>query len=118
MPLLNAGSRREDVAASILQAVVDQTIGGIACGHAIRGKVAFLGGPLHFLDQLRARFIATLKLTDETIADIPDGQLIVAYGAALCSLSPRLENENRAGHILLVTGLRRTERSGPTGKRT
>ena len=118
VPLLNAGSRREDVAASILQAVVDQTIGGLACGRPIRGKVAFLGGPLHFLDQLRARFIATLKLTDETIADIPDGQFIVAYGAALCSLSPRLENENRAGPILLSDWIERIERSRPTGKRT
>ena len=117
VPLLNAGSRREDVAASILQAVVDQTIGGLACGRPIRGKVAFLGGPLHFLGELRHRFIETLKLTPEKVADTPDGQYMVAYGAALCSLSPRLEGETRAGPILLSDWLTRIERSRPTGKR-
>jgi activator of 2-hydroxyglutaryl-CoA dehydratase len=56
-PLINEGARREDIAASIFQAVVNQTISGLACGKPIRGNVAFLGGPLHFLDQLRDRFV-------------------------------------------------------------
>lgn len=82
-PLINEGARREDIAASIYQAVVTQTISALACGKPIRGNVAFLGGPLHFMDQLRERFIVTLKLSsDETI--IPENsQLFVANGAAL-----------------------------------
>ena len=81
-PLINEGARREDIAASIFQAVVNQTISGLACGKPIRGHVAFLGGPLHFLNQLRESFIKTLKLTpEETI--VPDNsQLFVAAGSA------------------------------------
>src|SRR5574344_2603074 len=81
-PLINEGARREDIAASIFQAVVSQTIRGLACGKPIRGHVAFLGGPLHFLDMPRDRFVKTLKLTpEETI--VPDNsQLFVATGAA------------------------------------
>ena len=63
-PLLNEGARKEDIAASIFQAVVNQTISGLAQGRPIKGKVAFLGGPLNYLSELRARFIDTLKLTD------------------------------------------------------
>lgn len=81
-PLINEGARREDIAASIFQAVVNQTISGLACGKPIRGNVAFLGGPLHFLDQLRVRFIETLKLKDEEIIVPEDSQLFVAAGAA------------------------------------
>ncbi|MCQ2613577.1 MAG: 2-hydroxyacyl-CoA dehydratase [Treponemataceae bacterium] len=81
-PLINEGARREDIAASIFQAVVSQTISGLACGKPIRGNVAFLGGPLHFLDQLRQRFIVTLKLKDEEIIVPEDSQLFVAAGAA------------------------------------
>ena len=81
-PLINEGARREDIAASIFQAVVNQTISGLACGKPIRGHVAFLGGPLHFLDQLRFRFIETLKLKDDEII-VPEGsQLFVAAGSA------------------------------------
>ncbi|MDR2945431.1 MAG: acyl-CoA dehydratase activase-related protein, partial [Candidatus Adiutrix sp.] len=83
LPLLNEGAAREDIAASIFQAVVDQTIGGLACGRAIKGRVDFLGGPLHFLSELRARFVETLKLTDSVCPD--DAQLFVALGAALVS---------------------------------
>ena len=64
-PLINDGATKEDLSASIFQAVVNQTISGLACGKPIRGHVAFLGGPLHFLDQLKAAFIRTLKLDDE-----------------------------------------------------
>lgn len=81
-PLINEGARREDIAASIFQAVVNQTISGLACGKPIRGNVAFLGGPLHFLDQLRVRFIETLKLKPEEIIAPDDSQLFVAAGSA------------------------------------
>ncbi len=82
-PLINEGATREDLSASIFQAVVNQTISGLACGKPIRGHVAFLGGPLHFLDQLRQRFIETLKL-DEEHTIIPDNShLFAAIGSAL-----------------------------------
>ena len=70
-PLINDGAAKEDLAASIFQAVVNQTISGLACGKPIRGHVAFLGGPLHFLSELRAAFIRTLKLDDEHIIAPP-----------------------------------------------
>ena len=81
-PLINEGARREDIAASIFQAVVNQTISGLACGKPIRGNVAFLGGPLHFLDQLRERFVETLKLTPEETIVPENSQLFVAAGSA------------------------------------
>jgi len=81
-PLINEGARREDIAASIFQAVVSQTISGLACGKPIRGHVAFLGGPLHFLDQLRFRFVDTLKLKDDEIIVPENSQLFVAAGCA------------------------------------
>lgn len=80
---LNEGARKEDIAASVFQAVVNQTIGGLACGRPIKGNVAFLGGPLTFLDQLRYRFIKTLKLSDEQILYSDDGHYYVSIGAAL-----------------------------------
>lgn len=82
-PLINEGAAKEDIAASIFQAVVNQTISGLACGKPIRGKVAFLGGPLYFLSELRERFINTLNLTEEEIFFPEDSQLYVAIGAAL-----------------------------------
>ncbi len=81
-PLINEGARREDIAASIYQAVVNQTISGLACGKPIRGNVAFLGGPLHFMDQLRAAFIKTLNLTEEETIVPENSQLFVAAGTA------------------------------------
>jgi len=84
-PLLNEGARKEDIAASIFQAVVNQTIGGLACGRKIQGKVCFLGGPLHFLPQLRQRFQQTLGLKDEDMIVPENSQLYVAIGAALAS---------------------------------
>lgn len=86
-PLLNEGVRKEDIAVSVLQAVVNQTISALAGGNPIRGKVAFLGGPLHFMPELRKRFIETLKLTDENIIFPENSQLYVAIGAALLSKS-------------------------------
>ncbi len=82
-PLINEGARKEDLAASIFQAVVNQTIAGLACGKPIRGHVAFLGGPLHFLSELRLRFIETLKLTDETTVIPENSHLFAAYGTAV-----------------------------------
>lgn len=84
-PLLNEGTPKEDIAASIFQAVVNQTISGLACGKPIKGKVAFLGGPLHFLSELKARFIETLDLSDDEIIKPENGQYFVALGAALAS---------------------------------
>ena len=82
-PLINEGATREDLAASIFQAVVNQTISGLACGKPIRGHVAFLGGPLHFLDQLRAAFVRTLKLDDEHTIILENSHLFAAIGSAL-----------------------------------
>ena len=82
-PLINEGARMEDLAASIFQAVVNQTISGLACGKPIRGCVAFLGGPLHFMPELKKAFIRTLKLTPETIVDPENSHLFAAMGAAL-----------------------------------
>ena len=74
-PLINDGATREDLAASIFQAVVNQTISGLACGKPIRGHVAFLGGPLHFLPELKKAFVRTLKLDDEHIIDTDNSHL-------------------------------------------
>jgi len=84
-PLLNEGAAQEDIAASVFQSVVTQTISGLACGRPIRGNIAFLGGPLFFLPELRERFIETLMLSDEQIICPEDSQLFVAKGAALAS---------------------------------
>ena len=82
-PLINEGATREDLAASIFQAVVNQTISGLACGKPIRGHVAFLGGPLHFLPELKNAFIRTLRLTDEYIIDPDNSHLFAAIGSAM-----------------------------------
>lgn len=84
-PLLNEGVAKEDIAASVLQAVVNQTISGLAQGRPISGKVAFLGGPLHFMSELRKRFIETLNLKSEDVIAPSDSQYFVAIGAALSS---------------------------------
>ncbi len=84
-PLINEGATREDLSASIFQAVVNQTISGLACGKPIRGNVAFLGGPLHFLSELRASFIRTLNLTGNQIIAPEHSHLFAALGAAMNS---------------------------------
>ena len=84
-PLINEGATKEDLAASIFQAVVNQTISGLACGKPIRGHVAFLGGPLHFLPELKKAFIRTLKLDDEHIMNTDNSHLFAAIGSALCT---------------------------------
>ncbi len=82
-PLINEGATKEDLSASIFQAVVNQTISGLACGKPIRGHVAFLGGPLHFLSELKAAFIRTLKLDDEHIVTTGHSHLFAAIGSAM-----------------------------------
>lgn len=100
-PLINEGAKKENLAASIMQAVVNQTIAGLACGRPIRGHVTFLGGPLFFNSELRAAFIRTLEKEVKSFTLPPHAQLYVAMGAALSadaepiqipSLIPLLEN--------------------------
>jgi predicted CoA-substrate-specific enzyme activase len=82
-PLLNEGALKEDIAVSIFQSVVNQTISGLACGKPIKGNVAFLGGPLHYLPELRKRFVETLKLKPEQVICPENSHMFVAMGAAL-----------------------------------
>ena len=83
--LMNQGASREDIAISVFQSVVNQTISNLACGRPIRGNVTFLGGPLHFLPALRGRFVETLGLDGNTFTTPEDAQLYVAKGAAILS---------------------------------
>jgi predicted CoA-substrate-specific enzyme activase len=113
-PLLNEGARREDIAASVLQAVVNQTIGGLACGKPIRGKVVFLGGPLHFLPQLRRRFVETLKLAPEDVIAPEDAHFFVAIGAALLAKqTERVQWEEFCSRIPGIMDMAREERHLP-----
>ena len=82
-PLINEGATKEDLSASIFQAVVNQTISGLACGKPIRGHVAFLGGPLHFLSELKTAFVRTLKLDEEHTIEADNSHLFAAIGSAL-----------------------------------
>ncbi len=84
-PILNQGGRKEDVAASIFQAVVDQTVAGLTQGRELKGKIVFLGGPLHFLMGLRQRFVETLQLDGDHAVFPEDGDCFAAMGAALCA---------------------------------
>ncbi|MEE1087177.1 MAG: acyl-CoA dehydratase activase-related protein [Schaedlerella sp.] len=113
-PLINDGAAKEDLAASIFQAVVNQTISGLACGKPIRGHVAFLGGPLHFLSELRAAFIRTLNLDDEHIIAPVHSHLFAAIGSALNSrrdlhISLREMQERLAGKIKMDFEVERLE---------
>ncbi|KUO73093.1 MAG: 2-hydroxyglutaryl-CoA dehydratase [Clostridia bacterium BRH_c25] len=105
-PLLNEGVAKEDIAVSILQAVVIQTISGLACGRPIKGNVAFLGGPLFFLSELRERFIDTLKLKEDQVIFPENSQIYVAIGAALSS-----QDEDRVSFKALLGSL---EKHGST----
>ncbi len=108
-PLLNEGAAREDVAASVLQAVVTQTISGLAQGRAIKGNVVFLGGPLFFLSELRERFKQTLSDKAKSFKSPDNAQLFVALGAAISAeeqkdtyttseLLKRLQNAKEDSH--------------------
>jgi len=109
-PLLNQGARREDIAASILQAVVNQTIGGLAQGRRITGNVAFLGGPLAFIPELRKRFTETLHLTDDKARFPENAQYFVALG---CAAEAELFDEDSVDGI--IEKLRNAEESHQTG---
>ncbi len=99
-PLINEGAAKEDIAASIFQAVVNQTISGLACGRPIRGNIAFLGGPLNYLSELRKRFIETLSLKDDEIIVPAEAHLFVAQGAALDGIdSEEITPDNLAKKI-------------------
>lgn len=110
-PLLNQGARREDIAASIFQAVVDQTVSGLAQGRTIEGKVLFLGGPLSFQKGLRKAFVDTLKLGEGNAVFPETARVFMAYGCALSArdgveemtadeICERLEKANMSGNIV------------------
>ncbi|MBE6033818.1 MAG: 2-hydroxyglutaryl-CoA dehydratase [Clostridiales bacterium] len=99
-PLINEGASISDLAASIFQAVVNQTISGLACGRTIKGNVAFLGGPLSFLSELRTRFIETLRLQPENVIFPEDSQYFVAIGAALISKKYEMKSIDEVFQIL------------------
>ena len=82
-PLINDGARKADIAMSIFNAVVVQTVSVLSCGRAIEGNVAFLGGPLYFLSELRTAFKNVLNLSDENIVFPKDAQLYIAMGASI-----------------------------------
>lgn len=100
-PLINEGATREDLSASIFQAVVNQTISGLACGRPIRGHVAFLGGPLHFLSELKAAFIRTLHLDDAHAITPENSHLFAAIGSAL-----NCRNDHQTTLLTLIDRLR------------
>jgi predicted CoA-substrate-specific enzyme activase len=91
-PLINQGASKEDISASIFQAVVDQTVSGLAQGRKIKGKVLFLGGPLYFLKGLRKAFVTTLKLSEDAAIFPDDAPCFMAIGAALHSQGVKSEN--------------------------
>ncbi|MBK6087564.1 acyl-CoA dehydratase activase [Ruminococcus difficilis] len=100
-PLINQGATKADIAASIYQAVVNQTVGGLAQGRKIEGKVMFLGGPLHYCMGLRERFVETLKLSEENAIFPGYGLYAVAIGASLYS-----EDSELMGYEELVKRLK------------
>ena len=105
-PLINDGAAIGDLAASIFQAVVNQTISGLACGRTIRGNVAFLGGPLSFMSELRKRFVETLGLDESQVIFPEDSKFFVAIGAEM------LAEEVEA--VSLTTLLRKIEKLNPS----
>ena len=97
--LMNDGASKEDIAKSIFQAVVNQTIGNLAQGREINGNVAFLGGPLYFLPELKKRFVETLKMDPEKVVNVEDGAYFVAVGAALSEEAKELEFADLTANI-------------------
>ena len=104
--LLNEGASKENVAASVFQSIVFQTITGLACGRPIKGSVCFLGGPLTYLSQLRNQFAKTLHLTAEQVIAPENAQVYVAIGAALGSF-----NEKKLSFMNLMGQLRNVDES-------
>ena len=106
-PLINEGAAIENLAASIFQAVVNQTISGLACGRKISGNIAFLGGPLSFLSELRKRFVETLELKPEQVICPEDAKYFVAIGAAIIA-----ESQNVMMLEDLINNMKNTKQSG------
>ncbi len=117
-PLINEGAKKSDVAASVFQSVVNQTISGLACGKPIRGNVAFLGGPLHHLSELRQRFIETLNLQPENIIFPENANLFVAIGCALSEETCELDIDKLVQSVSVLgdNQLREVERLAPLFK--
>ena len=117
-PLLNEGAKKSDIAASVFRSVVNQTISGLACGKPIRGNVAFLGGPLHYLSELRQSFIDTLSLKPENIIFPENANLFVAMGCALSEESAEIDFDELAkkAENLGENQLREVERLEPLFK--
>ncbi|MCR5584585.1 MAG: 2-hydroxyacyl-CoA dehydratase [Lachnospiraceae bacterium] len=105
-PLINEGASKEDLSASIFQAVVNQTISGLACGKPIRGNVAFLGGPLHFLTELKEAFIRTLNLTPEAVIAPNNSHLFAAMGSGMSAK----ENNKVEERVLLSEMITKLEK--------
>ena len=111
-PLLNEGAKKEDIALSILQAVVNQTISGLACGKPIKGNVIFLGGPLNYLSMLKDRFVKTLDLKEDEIITPDDARLFVCIGAILGNEDKRtFTTEDLTAMIKRLSYFRETESS-------
>jgi len=102
-PLLNDGARKSDIAASVFQSVVNQTISGLACGKPIRGKVAFLGGPLHYLPELRKRFTETLNMASEDVIFPENANLFVAMGAAVSAGALEVDIDELRKRVLTLS---------------
>ena len=98
-PLLNQGARKEDIAASIYQAIVNQTITGLAQGRKIQGKVVFLGGPLTFCKGLRRQFVQTLGLSEENAIFPEYAKISVAIGASI--FASKQKDEYKVSDIIL-----------------
>ncbi len=109
-PLLNQGARKEDIAMSVYQAIVNQTVAGLAQGKSIHGKVCFLGGPLTFSDQLRRRFIEFLELKDEEVLIPENGEVFVAYGCALEASGDDVLLEDLKQKIILKSNEKKTSK--------
>lgn len=107
--LMNDGAKKADIALSIFQAVVNQTIGNLAQGRPISGKVAFLGGPLHFLPELKKRFVETLKLSPDQVVETSDGNFFVATGAALSDEAKNFSVNELENSIKLAEKFSKTE---------
>lgn len=117
-PLINEGAKRSDIAASVFRSVVNQTISGLACGKPIRGNVAFLGGPLHYLSELRQSFIETLKLTPEQVIFPENANLFVAMGCALSDEAEEVDLDElvKKANDLGANQLREVQRLAPLFK--
>lgn len=104
-PLINEGATKPDLSISVFQAVVNQTISGLACGKPIRGNVAFLGGPLHFLTELKKAFIRTLQLREDQVIAPEHSHLFAAIGAAMNS-NPDITTKISTLHDKLSQGIK------------